>query len=386
MSTALVTKEQTALETTIISDELVDTLGANYTVRDCIRAYKKIDEVEAKAIQMIKDQSDYKRGLCILGIKNKDKNWKTIIKDELGVAHNRATVLLKYYNRKNNFEALSKLNLLKNENQKNKNTLSLADLSFPSTVNHFDTIEGITKTEKATLQKVLKKEGKEKDEIEIAIEQMNLAKKAENYTKKKLDDLWKEIVDAGIKVNKDGGFYEVRKGEFTFISNGEEHTTDTQIKTKSKKIDKIQNAFDALSEKIRVKGLELLTNPTKEEKFEELGWTEEDQDIWDGAQSIIHSVKGIDPFFKDRVHTWKSVYKEISKYVHSDQGGASDDAQIFLNEVNAVMLKLKKFKEIEPTQLKFKRIDAEYDKWRMAQTDDIKILIEDVILDMGEDD
>ncbi len=94
--------------------------------------------------------------------------------------------------------------------------------------------------------------------------------------------------------------------------------------------------------------------------------------------------KPIPDFFIEHYPMWKSVYHEISKHVHSDKGSGSDDAQVFINDVNAVMLKLKTRAKYDEVVAKYEEIVNEYDSWRMAQTNTISFNVIDVVNELKD--
>ncbi len=371
MGQELTVIEKKDIEISISKDILHTEFGTNWekiTSSQLVSEYRRVDDYEKMVIDRVKQDSDYRRGSVIEAMKIVEPdNWANIMKDELGVGRQRCITLSRFFRDKHSFDSLVELKNFSAQEKNSSDTIKVEDLSFPTTANELNTSVGLTKKEKVEVQTKAKKSGLDKDQIAVAVARANLAKKAENYTKKEVDSVWNKIASAGLEMRDDGELYRIDEddGEEVVVHN-------TYV------MNQIQETFDKLSDEMKQKGLELLGEPTKSAKWKELGWTADDEALYSEAYKIKKNRVEIPQFFVEHYPMWKKVYSEISNIVHPDKGG-SGEAQAFINDVNSIMSKLKQDEKYSDIKDKHSKINAEYDKWRMAQTDSIVISMSDVV-------
>ncbi len=371
MSNELTTMEKQEISVSVSRDIVATAMGIDnldrVSVEDMIQGYHKTEQFEEMAIANIKQRGDHDRGMYIEGIKAKEPDgWKLIVKDELGVAHKRANSLAKYFRDQHSFESLM---ASKTHFSTPKENFKLEDLSFPDTEYELRVAKGLTKKETVALKKRLALDKVAKERIDILVQQANLAKKASNYTDEKMNKLIDQLQDHDLEIDIDGTITSIEWNEAS---------ADFEVKRDTHQLKKLQDAFDSFSLSMKNRAEELLSNPSKKEKFKELGWTDEDEQAFNEYYALKNTVRDVPAIIRDYYPLWKKSYKEISKVLHPDTGG-SDEAQALINAIGAEMNKAAIFFKYDKTMQKRERIEQEFSIWRESQSRDISIALEDII-------
>lgn len=386
MSNALTTTQKHDISVSISRDILAQAWGVDsidsITVEECISEFKRTDENEMAAIKAIKDSADHSRGKYIETIKVKEpENWAVIIEKRLGVKRTHANKLSKFFRDSFSFEALVNLKALNLEKKSLKENLRIEDLSFPDSAASFHEAKGITKSEKASLQKEMKLNDATKEEIEIATARVNLVRKAESNTKMELDRLWKKIEYNGLSIRDDGIVYKYIDGEIV-LSDGKKKKV--VIEKDTALIKSLQIAFDKFSNEMKEESLRLSGEPVRSEKFKKLGWTAEDEELYQESRHSRKTAKKVDKFFTDNYRLWKKSYKSIAKILHPDTGG-SEEAQALMNAIGEQMAHASIIAKYDKIINKYNDIKTKYDEWRVQQTESISISLEDIISSIEEE-
>ncbi len=344
MSKELIVPEQKALTVATTRDVLSTSLDIenldNISNNDLCTMYKQVDSAEKVAIAMIKEQSDYKRGMYITALKTKnDDDWVGLVKRELNVGVKRAEALMLYYSKMTNLEPLLQLSQNSSDDSEKEDsaTFKIQDLILPATEKHLSKLEGLTKDEKKELKKkltpLLTKE---------ILSNSNIKKSSKPF-KKALASALKEAEVLADTLRKTENYTKAQSGE---------HSDAELLET-----------FDKIGEVMENEADELTLGHKRLEKMREFGWSEDDELDYIKFLRLVDDTPNVAKFFKDNYDLYKSSYKELTSLLHPDKG-VSPEAQTFLNAIGTEMKKLKDIHKYDDLVDKRGVVIQRYNDWK----------------------
>jgi len=374
----------------LYADESVKDLvtgGKTPTIKQCIKEFKDIENLEEKLISKIRDEGMFAKGKVIANLqiaceeeegKNKGYYLRVAVK-ELGKSEKTVLRYLEVY------ESIS--NIAKLKDGLNGHSVQLS-LELPDSYSKIKNLQGLSDDERSAEYEKLLKEAKDKYGKKLDKEKMNAIKeqlklrdliaKAEAYGKRKLEEQFGQF--SAVMLEAD---FEYKNDEWVKPSDGVvEETVATQTANEM-----LEDAFATWSDNQKSEFLAYHQNDKKRTKFfEKQGIDKNFNTKLEELNAQVKAYGELDPRILVNAIEWKKMFKKISMKLHSDVTGESDELQMFINAVGENMKPYVKKVELDKMNEKYTTVSEAWDDEVTLMTDEFKSELSELVKSIVDGD